>query len=482
MIIELGMESTLNPMNNAHDQAEDEAEEHSQLPPGFRFHPTDEELVTYYLTKKILDSNFSGRAIAEADLNKCEPWDLPGKAKMGEKEWYFFSLRDRKYPTGLRTNRATDAGYWKTTGKDREIFNSRSSALVGMKKTLVFYKGRAPKGEKTNWVMHEYRLEGKFSYHRLPKNSKDEWVVCRIFQKSAGGKKTSIGLLSRNAYLDLPGSPSLPSLLESPYNATTLNDQETGSIESESGTNSAKAHVSCFSTAIEYPRTNFTGHQLHQYQRGNSSNYPDSSDQLSEMARFMKQPSYMHNFMLNDPRIQMNMMPAAALFSLSNMRRDQISAMLDQQPGIQQLPVLPPPMLYNSHMALPSNSSNMGYPTDANISALHSSKALVSQSAGSSMEPSSSSGIHHKTLSNDNTMGANNSVGSFQWTNDGLSQKILAQPIQEADGAQCLSTDMNDEMTSVVCNRLDRPLDQLDSSAAPPVDFDSLWNIREHLF
>ena len=78
---------------------------------------------------------------------------------MGEKEWYFFSLRDRKYPTGLRTNRATEAGYWKTTGKDKEIY--RSGVLVGMKKTLVFYKGRAPKGEKSNWVMHEYRLGNK---------------------------------------------------------------------------------------------------------------------------------------------------------------------------------------------------------------------------------------------------------------------------------------------------------------------------------
>jgi len=81
------------------------------------------------------------------------------KASMGEKEWYFFSQRDRKYPTGLRTNRATEAGYWKTTGKDKEIY--RSGVLVGMKKTLVFYKGRAPKGEKSNWVMHEYRLESK---------------------------------------------------------------------------------------------------------------------------------------------------------------------------------------------------------------------------------------------------------------------------------------------------------------------------------
>lgn len=142
------------------------------LPPGFRFHPTDEELITYYLLKKVLDCSFNSRAIAEVDLNKSEPWQLPGKAKMGEKEWYFFSLRDRKYPTGLRTNRATESGYWKATGKDREIYSSRSGSLVGMKKTLVFYRGRAPKGEKTNWVMHEYRLEGKFAYHYLSRNAK----------------------------------------------------------------------------------------------------------------------------------------------------------------------------------------------------------------------------------------------------------------------------------------------------------------------
>ncbi|KAK2661037.1 hypothetical protein Ddye_007570 [Dipteronia dyeriana] len=170
-------------MDQGGDRKDDQQAE--TLPPGFRFHPSDEELITYYLVNKISDANFTGRAIGDVDLNKCEPWDLPGKAKMGEKEWYFFSLRDRKYPTGVRTNRATNTGYWKTTGKDKEIFNSVTSELVGMKKTLVFYRGRAPRGEKTNWVMHEYRIHSKAAF----RTAKDEWVVCRVFQKSAAGVK-----------------------------------------------------------------------------------------------------------------------------------------------------------------------------------------------------------------------------------------------------------------------------------------------------
>ncbi|CAL9177314.1 unnamed protein product, partial [Musa hybrid cultivar] len=157
-------------------------EECMDLPPGFRFHPTDEEIITHYLSPKVVDHGFSARAIGDVDLNRCEPWDLPGRAKMGAKEWYFFCQRDRKYPTGTRTNRATEAGFWKATGKDKEIFKGRG-VLVGMKKTLVFYRGRAPKGEKTSWVMHEYRIEGTSCLSHLPKSAKDDWVVCRILHK-----------------------------------------------------------------------------------------------------------------------------------------------------------------------------------------------------------------------------------------------------------------------------------------------------------
>jgi hypothetical protein len=55
-------------------------EEPMDLPPGFRFHPTDEELITHYLARKTADPGFAPRAVGEADLNKCEPWDLPCKS------------------------------------------------------------------------------------------------------------------------------------------------------------------------------------------------------------------------------------------------------------------------------------------------------------------------------------------------------------------------------------------------------------------
>ncbi|CAN7113687.1 unnamed protein product [Brassica rapa subsp. narinosa] len=159
----------------------------TSLAPGFRFHPTDEELVRYYLKRKVCNKPFKLDAISVTDVYKSEPWDLPDKSKLKSRdlEWYFFSMLDKKYNNGSKTNRATEKGYWKTTGKDREIRNG--SRAVGMKKTLVYHKGRAPRGERTNWVMHEYRLTDE----ELKKTGapQDAFVLCRIFQKSGTGPK-----------------------------------------------------------------------------------------------------------------------------------------------------------------------------------------------------------------------------------------------------------------------------------------------------
>ncbi|KAK6123894.1 hypothetical protein DH2020_042358 [Rehmannia glutinosa] len=152
------------------------------VPPGFRFHPTDEELLYYYLKKKVSYEPIDFDVITEVDLNKLEPWDLKEKCRIGsgpQNDWYFFSHKDKKYPTGTRTNRATAAGFWKATGRDKPIHLSNSKR-IGMRKTLVFYTGRAPHGHKTDWIMHEYRLDDDNASHEI---QEDGWVICRVSKK-----------------------------------------------------------------------------------------------------------------------------------------------------------------------------------------------------------------------------------------------------------------------------------------------------------
>ncbi|KAE9618354.1 putative transcription factor NAM family [Lupinus albus] len=152
----------------------------SCVPPGFRFHPTEEELVGYYLKRKINSLKIDLDVIVEIDLYKIEPWDIQDRCKQGyeeQNEWYFFSHKDKKYPTGTRTNRATAAGFWKATGRDKAVMSK--NRIIGMRKTLVFYEGRAPNGGKTDWIMHEYRYQT--SEHAPPQE--EGWVVCRAFRK-----------------------------------------------------------------------------------------------------------------------------------------------------------------------------------------------------------------------------------------------------------------------------------------------------------
>ncbi|KAB2597942.1 NAC domain-containing protein 72-like [Pyrus ussuriensis x Pyrus communis] len=156
--------------------------------PGFGFSPTDELLVSYYLKNKIegTDSHFR-HVIPEIDVCKYEPCDLPAFfPEVHGKEWFFFSRLDYKY-NGTRCNRVTDQGFYKITGKDREIRAEESKAVIGKKRILTFYERHLPKSKKTNWVVHEYNLtETKVSSKPTKQMN---FVLWRIKNMSGSYKK-----------------------------------------------------------------------------------------------------------------------------------------------------------------------------------------------------------------------------------------------------------------------------------------------------
>ncbi|KAL3752941.1 hypothetical protein ACJRO7_000352 [Eucalyptus globulus] len=157
------------------------------LPPGFRFQATDEELLLDYLKPKILGQP-DGRhydMIPEIDVLEFEPWQLPslfGHMFSG-KELLFFCHLKRKYLNSNRSNRTTKAGYWKPTGEVPTIVSEDTEAQIGIRKTLVFYEGRMPKGKRTNFVMHEYLLKPKCLGNNHDENEMLPYALCRIKQK-----------------------------------------------------------------------------------------------------------------------------------------------------------------------------------------------------------------------------------------------------------------------------------------------------------
>ncbi|KAK4256792.1 hypothetical protein QN277_006472 [Acacia crassicarpa] len=163
----------------------------TKLIPGFRFHPTDVELVEYFLKRKVIGKKFPLQVIAELEVYKYAPWDLPDKSIMStvDLEWYFFCPRSKKNMTGGRTNRSTEAGYWKTTGRDKPIWHKNQS--VGLMKVLVFHAGRPPRGDRTDWVMHEFRLHDDKDLGDKGIAQDSSYVLCRVFKKDGRGPRNN---------------------------------------------------------------------------------------------------------------------------------------------------------------------------------------------------------------------------------------------------------------------------------------------------
>ncbi|KAK3221439.1 hypothetical protein Dsin_008464 [Dipteronia sinensis] len=186
---------------NGGDQLEAYGVEAFNFPPGYRFMPRDQELVVSYLKPKVLNLYLPPNVILDVELYRLNPDQLAELFKpQEEKTWYFFTPRDRKCRNGDRPNRAAGDWFWKATGADKAVMHGKSK--VGFRKALVFYKGKAPKGSKTDWIMHEYRLNNPPKRERagIDDMKLDDWVLCRIYKKA--------GKLSRGSRSSQPREDS----------------------------------------------------------------------------------------------------------------------------------------------------------------------------------------------------------------------------------------------------------------------------------
>ncbi|XP_010245796.1 PREDICTED: NAC domain-containing protein 90-like [Nelumbo nucifera] len=224
------------------------------LPPGYRFYPTEEELITFYLYNKLEGKREDlEHVIPVVDIYKLDPWQLPklaGALCLGDPEqWFFFIPRQERESRGGRPTRTTSSGYWKATGSPGYVYSSNYQ-VIGVKKTMVFYRGKAPSGCKTKWKMNEYRAihgEATSSNSATPV-LRNEFSLCRVYVKS--------GCLRSFDRRPLEGTTSNNQMQQSHADRETTSHQTPPNVEKNSSheilPSGDHAHTSILGEAINW--------------------------------------------------------------------------------------------------------------------------------------------------------------------------------------------------------------------------------------
>ncbi|KAK7405421.1 hypothetical protein VNO78_06701 [Psophocarpus tetragonolobus] len=236
--------------------------------PGFRFHPTDEELVAFYLQRKLDNKPISLELIKQIDIYKYDPWDLPkASGSGGENEWYFFCKRGRKYKNSIRPNRVTCSGCWKATRIDKSVY-SVGGDCIGLKKTLVYYHGSAGKGTKTNWMMHEFRLPS--NTHINISQDAEIWTLCRILKRNVSHRKYTLD----------------------------LRQEKMTKMKSEEFNNNGEEYIK-FSTSLGHYYNDYKPVISHNNIRSDKRHYDNLNSQVPQQPQITTLPS--SNFWINPP-------------------------------------------------------------------------------------------------------------------------------------------------------------------------------------
>lgn len=150
---------------------------HHVLPPGCRFFPSDEHLLSIYLTQKhspLPNVSSIADVIRELNLYDYEPFNLPDSicfrfGKGGRKRHYYcYVARGRD-----EERRRGGGGFWKRSGRVRDVVvgsgKGKADVVVGTRRGFVFHLGDFGGGDgngngngngsvRTDWFMYEYAL------------------------------------------------------------------------------------------------------------------------------------------------------------------------------------------------------------------------------------------------------------------------------------------------------------------------------------
>nr|TKV99357.1 hypothetical protein SEVIR_8G038000v2 [Setaria viridis] len=159
------------------------------LPPGYRFYPTEEELLSFYLRHRLAGTMPQvEHFIPVVDIYRYHPSELQamaGVANVGDKEqWFFFCPWAERELHGGRPARTTPSGYWKAAEVASYVYSAPANRVIGEKRTMVFYEGRAPMGKKTRWKMNEYKAADGAPLllaAGAPVRLRNEFRVCRVY-------------------------------------------------------------------------------------------------------------------------------------------------------------------------------------------------------------------------------------------------------------------------------------------------------------
>ncbi|XP_050381600.1 uncharacterized protein LOC126798631 [Argentina anserina] len=185
----------------------------ANVPVGFRFHPTDEELIRHYLylknkDNKGADEEAAAAVVPEYDLyGEAEPWaiwEANGGADLYDQDLFFFTKLKKVNPHGTRINRKIGTGTWSEGEPSRPILveeKNNKKTSIGRKRKFR-YENKSS-GQHGCWYMEEYSLEGIRSA---------EYVICRLREnnRSGGGTGGNRDLLALSVAASMEASGPIP--------------------------------------------------------------------------------------------------------------------------------------------------------------------------------------------------------------------------------------------------------------------------------